>query len=167
MDGTEDDQAGGPASATTGCWVTVQYGLFDAQGEPLEDQARELTYLHGGFGAILPRLEQALEGRGRGESVSVYLEPEDAFGDYDAGRIVMVPRERLPAEVETGMVFEGVPGEAPDGELYTLTDLAAGQAVLDGNHPLAGIGVRFDLTITGLRLASEDELAAERLARAH
>lgn len=165
MTETHDDEspeASGPVRE--GCWVTVHYRLFDAQGEALEEATRELTYLHGGFGAILPRLEEVLADKVVGESVSVYLEPEDAFGDYDVDRLVMVPFSRLPDDAEPGMVFEGVPGEAADGELYTLTDVADGQAVLDGNHPLAGIGVRFDIEVTGVRVAGDDEIAAERLA---
>ncbi|MEZ5653839.1 MAG: peptidylprolyl isomerase [Burkholderiaceae bacterium] len=160
-----DDAAGEELSRIRdGWWVTVHYRLWDAQGEPLEDQTRELTYLHGGYGAILPRLEEALDGRAAGESVSVRLEPDDAFGDYDPELLVIVPRDRLPGEVETGMVFENVPGQAADGLLYTVTDLAQGQAVLDGNHPLAGIAVRFDIVVQDMRPATDDEVAAERLA---
>ncbi|MEZ5660718.1 MAG: peptidylprolyl isomerase [Burkholderiaceae bacterium] len=166
MNDFEDDEAAKEqARICNGLWVTVHYRLFDAQGEPLEEQTRELTYLHGGFGAILPKLEEVLDGRAAGESVSVRLEPDDAFGDYDAGRLMIVPRERFPGELEPGMVFEGIPGAEPDGELYTVTDIAQGQVVLDGNHPLAGIGVRFDIDVVSMRAASEDEIAAERLAR--
>jgi FKBP-type peptidyl-prolyl cis-trans isomerase SlyD len=60
------------------------------------------------------------------------------------------------------MTFECVPGEAPDGELYTVTDLTDDTVVLDGNHPLAGMALRFDLEIEDVREATEEEIAAER-----
>lgn len=146
----------------SGQWVTVRYRLFDSMGEPLEEVARSVSYLHGGYGGILPKLEAALEGKAVNGTASLYLEPVDAFGDYEADRVVMLPIERLPAQTEPGMTFEGLPGEAPDGNVYTVTDIAQGQAILDGNHPLAGIGVRFDLQVTAIRAATDEEIAQEK-----
>ncbi len=146
-----------------GRWVTVRYRIFDSTREPVEDTARELRYLHGGFGAIFPKLEEALTGLRQGAQVSVTLQPEDAFGDYEAERITLIPSARLPEGSEIGMTFEGVPGEPTDGLVYTLTDLAQGQAVLDGNHPLAGMSLRYDLTIETVASATPEEIAHERL----
>lgn len=143
-------------------WVTVRYRLYDSQGEPLEEGEREWTYLHGGYGAVFPRVEAALAGHERGYTATLYLEPEDTFGDYDASLLRIAPRERFPADLEAGMTFESVPGEAPDGELYTVTDMTGDAVVLDGNHPLAGMALRFDLEIEDVREATEEEIAAER-----
>ncbi|UCE30382.1 MAG: peptidylprolyl isomerase, partial [Burkholderiales bacterium] len=104
-------------------WVTVRYRLYDAQGQALEPGERDLTYLHGGYGAVFARIEQALAGLTVGEQVSLYLEPEDTFGDYDAELVRLARREGFPSDVEPGMTFEGVPGESPDGLLYTVTDV--------------------------------------------
>ncbi len=147
---------------STDHWVTVHYRLFDSEGEPVEDGVRELTYLHGGYGNVFTPIEVALEGKGEGESVSLYLEPADTFGDYDADLVAMVERERLPERVEAGMTFEGIPGEASDGRLYTVTDMTDHVVVLDGNHPLAGMALRFELTVVGVRPADFDEIEQER-----
>jgi len=146
-------------------WVTVRYRLFDSQGDALEPSERELTYLQGGYGAVFPRIEEALAGHGAGYTTSVYLEPEDSFGDYDAERVVLVPRADLPDELEVGMTFDGVPGDEsdPDEEdLYVVTDITDEAVVLDGNHPLAGMSLRFDLRVTDVRAASDEEVERER-----
>ncbi len=145
-----------------GRWVRLRYRMFDSTGLELEPVPRELTYLHGGFGDLLSALEAALAGHGEGESVSAYLEPEAAFGNYDPELIRLVPRAGLPAEIEAGMTFEGVPGEASDGRLYVATDLTADTVVLDANHPLSGMAVRFEIEIQEVWPASEEEIAAER-----
>jgi FKBP-type peptidyl-prolyl cis-trans isomerase SlyD len=143
-------------------WVTVRYRLYDSQGEALEEGEREWTYLHGGYGAVFPRIEEALVGRTVGDTASLYLEPEDTFGDYDASLLKVVPREAFPVSLEAGMTFEAVPGEAPDGELYTVTDFTDDAVVLDANHPLAGMALRFDLEIEDLREATDEEIDEER-----
>ena len=146
-------------------WVTVRYRLFDSQGDALEPSERELTYLQGGYGAVFPRIEEALAGHGEGYTTSVYLEPDDSFGDYDAERVVLVPRADLPDELEVGMTFDGVPGDDtdPDDEdLYVVTDITDEAVVLDGNHPLAGMSLRFDLRVTEVRAASPEEVERER-----
>ena len=143
-------------------WVTVRYRLFDAQGEALEEGERDWTYLHGGYGSVFPKVEAALAGQAVGYATSLYLEPDDTFGDYDADLLKVAPRDRFPPNLEAGMTFESVPGEAPDGELYTVTDFTDEAVVLDGNHPLAGMALRFDLEVEDVRPATEDEIAAER-----
>jgi FKBP-type peptidyl-prolyl cis-trans isomerase SlyD len=144
-------------------WVTLKYRLFDSLGEALEDGARELVYLHGGYGAVFERVEAALSGQGEGYSTSLYLQPKDSFGDYDAELVRLASRDAFPAELEQGMTFEGVPGEEPDGLLYIVTDFTDDSVVLDANHPLAGMALRFDLEVVAVREASVDEVAAERL----
>jgi FKBP-type peptidyl-prolyl cis-trans isomerase SlyD len=111
---------------------------------------------------VFPKVEAALLGQPVGYATTLYLEPEDTFGDYDASLLRIAPREGFPAALEPGMTFESVPGEAPDGELYTVTDLTEDTVVLDGNHPLAGMAIRFELEIEDLRAATDEEIAAER-----
>ena len=125
--------------------------LHDAQGVQL-GAASEMNYLHGGYGHMLEALERALEGKGAGESVLVQLEPEQAFGEYDAALVRVEPVERYGEGLAVGMEIE----EA--GELYTVTDVAEGKAVLDANHPLAGMALRFALVILTERAAHEDEV---------
>lgn len=141
-----------------GCLVSLDVSMYDAQGDLLEKTESPLVYLHGA-GDIFPRVEAALAGQEAGFRTSVMLEPEDAFGDADASLVHLVECRRLGPKVEAGMRYEGLPGRA-DGRIYTVTDVAEGMAVLDGNHPLAGYALRFDLHVRRVERASEDELAA-------
>lgn len=147
-------------------WVTVRYRLYDAQGEALEPDERELTYLQGGYGAVFPLVEEALAGQAVGFQTTVFLEPEDGFGEYDADLLRIASRSSFPEALELGMTFEGVPGEEDDDDegLFTVTDITDEAVVLDGNHPLAGLALRFDLQVIDVREATEDEIAAERAA---
>jgi FKBP-type peptidyl-prolyl cis-trans isomerase SlyD len=126
--------------------------LYDAQGVRLE-AAPDLTYLHGGYDQLLPALERALEGKAPGESIRLQLEPEDAFGDYDAGLIRLEPAERYGDGVQVGMEVE------EDSRFYTVTDIAGGKVVLDGNHPLAGMALRFFCHVVSVRTAKPEEIS--------
>ena len=126
-------------------------GLADAQGAEISPPT-ELTYLHGGYGEMLAALEQALEGKGAGEAVRLQLEPEQAFGDYDPQLLRVEPLGRYGEGLTVGMQIE------EDNRLYTVTDVAGGSVVLDANHPLAGMALRFSVVILTVRAASEEEL---------
>ncbi len=144
--------------------VQLRYRLFDAQGEPIESGERELTYLHGGYGAVFPAIEAVLEGLGVGDETSVTLQPGDSFGDYDAELLRLAPRHLFPGELEVGMSFEGLPGEDPDGLIHTVTDVTDDTVVLDANHPLAGMALRFELRVLDVRDATDEEIERERQA---
>jgi FKBP-type peptidyl-prolyl cis-trans isomerase SlyD len=139
--------------------VQLDYELKDSAGDALEDEGAQLEYLHGGYGGIFPKVEEALEGREAGHEVALTLEPEDAFGEYDAELLRVEPRARFPEVVEVGMRFEGIPGER-EGEalIYTITDITPESVVVDGNHPLAGERLWFKATVRGVRAATKDEL---------
>lgn len=143
-------------------WVTLRYRLFDAQGEPVEPGERELTYLHGGYGAVFARIEEALEGKGAGEAATVYLEPQESFGDYDPELVRLAPRDLFPEELEVGMSFDAVPGERADDLIHIVTDFSDDTVVLDANHPLAGMALRFELRVLDVREASAEEIERER-----
>jgi FKBP-type peptidyl-prolyl cis-trans isomerase SlyD len=141
-----------------GCLVSLDVSMYDAQGQLLEKTASPLVYLHGAHD-IFPRIEEALAGHEAGFRTTVALEPADAFGDADPSLVHLVECRKLGPKVEVGMRYEGLPGRA-DGRIYTVTDIAEGIAVLDGNHPLAGWALRFDVHVRGVERASEEELAA-------
>jgi len=115
--------------------------------------ATDLTYLHGGYGELFASLERALEGKAPGDSVRIQLEPEDAFGEYDADLLRVEPAERYGQGLAVGMEVE------EDSRFYTVTDVAAGKAVLDGNHPLAGMALRFSIEIVTVRSAKAEEIS--------
>jgi FKBP-type peptidyl-prolyl cis-trans isomerase SlyD len=139
--------------------VRLDYELKDCDGEVLEDEGAGLQYLHGGFGGIFPKVEEALEGKEAGQEVSITLEPEDAFGEYDADLLRVEPRARFPEAIEIGMHFEGVPGDREDEALiYTVTDVTPDTVVVDGNHPLAGERLWFRAKVSEVRAATQEEM---------
>ena len=143
----------------SGSVVKLDYELKSSDGELLEDEGAQLEYLHGGFGGIFPKVEEALEGKDLGHEMALTLEPDDAFGEYDADLLRVEPRARFPKEIEIGMRFEGVPGDREDEALiYTITDITPDTVVVDGNHPLAGERLWFKAKVAGLRAATEEEL---------
>jgi FKBP-type peptidyl-prolyl cis-trans isomerase SlyD len=145
--------------------VSVAYKLSDAQGTLIEESDEPMVYLHGGYDGTFPKIEEALDGHETGFSTQIQLEPGDAFGDYDPELVKIEPRERFPEPLEVGMQFEGTPEESDDDELdtlvYTVTDVADDKVVLDGNHPLAGMALRFALTVKEVRDATPDEIEHE------
>jgi len=144
----------------SGTVVTLAYEMRDADGDSLEDEGARMAYLHGGYGDIFPKVEAALAGQEVGHELSITLEPEDAFGEYDAELLRVEPRERFPAEVEVGMRFEGVPGDREEEALiYTVTDVTADTVVVDGNHPLAGERLWFRCAVKDVRRATPDEIS--------
>lgn len=142
--------------------VTLHYTLSDAQGNLIEKSREPMVYLHGGYHNTLPKIEEALEGREAGYETMIQVEPEDAFGEYDAELVKIEARDRLPTPLEVGMQFEGTPDD-PDAEaesiIFTVTEIADDKVVLDGNHPLAGIALRFGLNVAEVRNASDEEIA--------
>ena len=143
--------------------VTLAVKMADMTGKILEETGPEgITYLHG-HGDIFPKIEAALEGRFPGEGFTIALEPEDAFGEYDADAIRMVPLERLgdPESVVPGLQFDEVPGEGPDGRIWRITDVAEGVAILEANHPLAGCGLQFEVKMMSVEDPSGDETGTD------
>ena len=99
-----------------------------------------------------------------GFETQIQLEPADAFGEYDPDLVKIEPRDRFPEPLEVGMQFEGTPEEGDedlDSLIYTVTDVAEDKVVLDGNHPLAGMSLRFALSVKEVREATEDEIQHE------
>ncbi len=137
--------------------VSLAIELFDGQGALIQSTEEPVIYLHGGYGGLLAALERALEGHSAGEAVKVHLEPEHAFGEYDAERLRVEPRSRYGDGLELGMEVEDtLEGSAP--RIYTVTDLADDKVVLDGNHPLAGMALNFTCKILAVRAASAAEV---------
>ncbi|TQK07715.1 peptidylprolyl isomerase [Herbaspirillum sp. SJZ107] len=148
--------------------VTVNYKLSDAQNNLIEDGAQPMVYLHGGYENTLPKIEEELDGKDVGYASTIQIEPEDAFGDYDPNLLKVEERNRLPEPIEVGMQFEGV-AEGGDEEpvIFTVTEVADDKVVLDGNHPLAGMALRFELSVIDVRAATEEEIQHGHVHGAH
>jgi len=146
------------------CVVSLTWQLSDAQGQPIDELKDPVEFFYGGDD-LLPKVEEALAGKQAGEEVHLHLEPEHAFGDYNADLVCFEERKLFPQEVEPGMQFEGLPEGAatphmPADAIYTVTEVYESHVVLDGNHPLAGVALRLHVTVRDVREATEDE--AER-----
>ena len=138
--------------------VSLNYELFGDDGELIERTEAPVSYLHGGYDGIFPRVEEALEGKDVGYECRVQLEPDDAFGEYEADLVRMESRELFPESVNVGMQFEGSPDDSEETRIYTVTDITDEKVVVDGNHPLAGRSLLFACTVTAVRPASSEEL---------
>jgi FKBP-type peptidyl-prolyl cis-trans isomerase SlyD len=138
--------------------VAINYELSDVDGNVIEKTEEPIEYLHGGYDGIFPLVEKALSGKNAGESCRVRLEPDDAFGEYDAGLVHLEPRDKFPDNVAVGMRFEGRGAESGATLIYTVTDIAADKVVVDGNHPLAGKALDFNCTVAAVRAATEEEM---------
>lgn len=158
--------------------VSLRYKLTDAQNNVIEEPEAPMVYLHGGYDGTFPKIETALDGQDVGYETTLQLDPGDAFGEYDPELLKIEPRTRFPDPLEVGMQFEGVPDaddfsndaeqardglddgdeDDPSALIYTVTDVAENQVVLDGNHPLAGMALRFWLQVEEVRIATDDEI---------
>lgn len=139
--------------------VTLKYTLKDEDGEVIDSSTEQepMAYIHG-IGNIIPGLEAALDGKGEGENVQVKLAPTEGFGERDESLLKAVPRQAFPVEdLQPGMQFQAQGEEGP--EIITVMQVQDDQVVVDGNHPLAGMSLDFDVTVLGVRDASEEELA--------
>lgn len=141
--------------------VVFAYRLTTLAGDLLEESTPDepAAYLHGGYDGIFEKVEAALEGKSVGDVVDVVLEPDDAFGEYDAELVRMEPADLFPGEVKVGMQFEGTSEDGHHHLLYTVTDVADGQVVVDGNHPLAGQTLRVHCQVQSVRPATPDEVS--------
>jgi FKBP-type peptidyl-prolyl cis-trans isomerase SlyD len=146
------------------CVVSLTWRLRDAHGQVVDELAEPVEFLVGGDD-LLPKVEEALAGHEAGYATGLHLEPEHAFGDYDAALVFFEAREIFPESVEVGMQFDGMPpGAATEGvpadAVYTVTEVYPDHVVLDGNHPLAGMALNIDLVVRDVRPATEEEIAA-------
>ena len=155
--------------ATRGNVVKLHYILTDESGEVIENSRpgdEPIEYLHG-FGGIIPGLERALEGSEIGHRATVRVAPEDAYGKRDPGMVFEVGKDQLPdgMPLEVGIEVES---RTPDGTIsLVVTEVRADGVVLDGNHPLAGRTLQFDVEILGVRAASAEEIAHGHVHGAH
>lgn len=140
--------------------VGFDFVLSDEEDNIMDssDDEGPLFYLHG-QGQIVPGLEKALVGKTVGDTVHVKVDPVDGYGEIDPDLVRAVPHsdfEELGEDLEVGMQFEA---ESEDGPLIvTVTEIDGDQVTVDANHPLAGMTLNFDVTVTTVREATPEEL---------
>lgn len=140
--------------------VTLNYTLKDSDGNLIDESSDgSFVYLHGAHN-IIPGLETALAGKSTGDELSVSVPPEQAYGTRDESRIEALPRTMFPADIEIqpGMEFHA---QGPEGQMITIVVLSTeGDTVkVDGNHPLAGVELNFDVKVVDVRDATEEEIS--------
>ncbi len=150
------------------CVVSLTWRLEDAQGALIDELADPVEFFVGGSD-LLAKVEEVLIDQEAGFQTLLHLEPEHAFGDYDSELVFFEPRDIFPEGVEPGMQFDGLPEGAqtpdmPADAVYTVTEVYPAHVVLDGNHPLAGMALRLDLTVRDVREATEEEIEAGSVA---
>ncbi len=139
--------------------VTIDYELTDEDGQVLDSSTGgNFAYLHGASN-IIPGLENALSGKTTGDQLSVAVSPEEAYGARDESRLQAVHREMFPADtdLQVGMQFHA---EGPDGQalLVTIASIEGDSVTVDGNHPLAGVNLNFQVSVVDVRDATEEEV---------
>ena len=147
---------------TSPCVVSLVWRLEDTRGQLIDELEAPVEFFVGGDD-LLAKVEEALLDQETGFESKLHLEPEHAFGDYDADLVFFEERSLFPEVLEPGMQFDGpppgakTPGLSPDA-IYTVTEIYPSHVVLDGNHPLAGIALRLDLKVLDVREATAEEL---------
>ncbi|HEY8944224.1 MAG TPA: peptidylprolyl isomerase [Polyangiaceae bacterium] len=138
--------------------ITIDYTLTDDSGEVLDSSEDDgpLSYLHG-FGNIVPGLEAALEGKNPGDTLQVTVAPVDGYGERDEKLVQAIPRNRFPkGDIEVGMRFSADSAAGP--RMLTVVAVDQKEVTVDGNHPLAGQTLSFDVTVREVREATEEEI---------
>jgi len=138
--------------------VMIHYTLKNDAGEVLDSSSGHdpLAYLQG-HGSIIPGLEAALEGKVAGDKVQATIAPENAYGMKEPGLVQQVPRRAFQGEVRAGMQFTAQTEAGP--RTVVVTRVQGDMVTVDGNHPLAGETLHFDVEVTEVRVATEEELA--------
>jgi FKBP-type peptidyl-prolyl cis-trans isomerase SlyD len=140
--------------------VSFHYTLTDDAGQQIDSSAGQdpLAYLHGA-GNIIPGLENALEGKAVGDQLNVSVSAEEGYGPVQQELIQDVPRSAFQGveSIEIGMQFEAQTGQG-GAVPVTVTAVTEETVTVDGNHPLAGKSLNFDVTIEAVRDATAEEL---------
>lgn len=141
--------------------VTFHYTVADSDNDEVIDSSEggePMTYLHG-VGNIVPGLENALEGKAAGDELEVTLAPAEGYGERSEDRVQQVPLQAFDGmeKVEPGMA---VVAQTEQGQVnLVVTEVEGDQVTVDANHPLAGKSLKFNVTVTDVRDASDEEKA--------
>jgi FKBP-type peptidyl-prolyl cis-trans isomerase SlyD len=146
--------------------VTLRYKIADSLGKLLEESREPMVYLHGGYGNTFPKVEAALEGQLPGFQTTVELQPQDAFGLRDESLAQSIPKTQFPPGVKVGGQLQAQ-GEDGHAQIFTVMKIKGDKVLLDGNHPMAGKALRFSLTVTETRPATDEEIAHGHVHGAH
>lgn len=144
--------------------ASIHYTLTGDDGRIIDQSSdgRPLRYFHGA-GNIIPGLEQALAGKRAGDALQVDVRPEDGYGPRNEAMVQVLPRAAFQGvdKVEPGMQFEATSERG--ALLVTVVEVAGDTVRIDGNHPLAGETLHFDVRVLEVREATEAEKQSGRV----
>jgi FKBP-type peptidyl-prolyl cis-trans isomerase SlyD len=151
-----------PMQISAPCVVGLTWRLEDTQGNLIDELDEPVEFFYGGDD-LFASVEAALLDQEAGYATKLQLEPEQAFGLYDAALVCFEDRAMFPEHIEVGMQFDGPPeGSTTQGmpldAIYTITEIYPSHVVLDGNHPLAGMALRLALQVQEVREATDEEI---------
>ncbi|MBR9999873.1 MAG: peptidylprolyl isomerase [Cyclobacteriaceae bacterium] len=135
--------------------VSIHYKLMDNDGNTLDSsEGRDpLNYIHGN-GNLIPGMEEGLEGKQPGDKLDIKVAPDKGYGTRNDSLVQDVPKAAFgDQEVKPGMQFN-----TQDGHTVTVTKVGLENVTVDGNHPLAGMDLNFDVKVVSVREATPDEL---------
>ncbi len=139
--------------------AVITYTLTDNSGTVIDQATAQepFAFIHG-IGNIIPGLERALEGKTAGDSLTVAVEPADGYGERDDALTQVLAKAMFEGvdEITPGMQFHA---QTPNGmSIVTVTAVEEDQVTIDGNHPLAGVALNFNVSVLEVRDATEDEI---------
>ena len=136
--------------------AAIHYTLRDDGGTIIDSSVGRgpLDYLHGS-GTLIPGMEEGLEAKTKGEKLNLKIDPEKGYGEKDENLIQKVPLSAFGGQdVKPGMRFQ-----TNQGGVVTVTDVGLDSVTVDGNHPLAGVPLNFDVEIVEVRNATAEEIS--------
>ena len=138
--------------------VSIHYTLRDDQGTVLDSSSGKdpLLYMQG-VGNLIPGMEEGLEGKKKGDKLEIKVSPEKGYGERSENLIQKVPRSSFgDQEVRKGMQFQAQTNSGT--QVVTVTEVGLESVTVDGNHPLAGVSLNFDVEVMEVRSATTEEL---------
>ncbi|HQR73871.1 MAG TPA: FKBP-type peptidyl-prolyl cis-trans isomerase [Sulfurovum sp.] len=142
--------------------VSLELVLQDEQGRVIEENNEEIIYLHGGYGHLFAKLEEALEGKRVGDTFSVSLSPSEAFGEFNEALVFRELLSDLPSDISVGMELDS----DEDDIIYHVLEIDETHALIDGNHTYAGVPLVAEGVVLEIEYAS-DEVIEEILKEHH
>lgn len=140
--------------------VTIDYTLSNVKGTVLDTSIgnQPFTFIQG-VGSIVPGLESALEGKSSGDTFTVHIPPENGYGPRNEALIQVVSKDLFVdvKDLQVGLQFEAQTNAGK--QVLTITRIEGTRVTIDGNHPLAGETLNFDVTIRDVRDATSEELS--------
>ncbi|ATX81180.1 FKBP-type peptidyl prolyl cis-trans isomerase [Mariprofundus ferrinatatus] len=138
--------------------VSFHYTLTNDSGDVIDSSSggEPLVYLHGEQN-IIPGLENALDGKSIGDSLQVTIEAADGYGEYNPALTQVVPSEMFQGvdNIEVGMQFQAETSEGV--QVIRVAEVDGDNVTIDGNHPLAGERLHFDVTVEEIRESTDEE----------